>query len=136
MDGKAFAQRAPRVLLIEDGHAAARVAADCIRREGLSFVRERSALGARCAFRPGGFCLAVVDLGLPRSETDPRDADGFDVVAFLRSRDPALPVIVWTASVDPAKTERALTLDVEILDKADADGLRRAIRRAAERLGR
>ncbi len=126
-------ERPKRALLIEDGSTAARIAAGLIRGEGLTFVRERSALGARCAFRVcgvGGLCVAIVDLGLPRSETDPTDCDGFDVIDFLKTNDPGLSIVAWTASIDPQKTARARALDVDLLDKANVEGLGRAIRRS------
>jgi DNA-binding response OmpR family regulator len=80
----------PRVLVVDDDPTVAEVVSDYLGRAGLDVVQAddaASALAAAAATPPD---LALLDLMLP-------DADGLELLARLRERQPGLPVVLLTA---------------------------------------
>ncbi len=77
-----------RLLLVEDDDGIARPLEGALRREG--YLVERVRTGAEALEASDRIDALVLDLGLP-------DIDGLDVCRELRSRRPALPILVLTA---------------------------------------
>ncbi len=78
------------LLIIEDEHALAAALASVARRLGREAVVCASGRRGLEAAARGEFALALLDLGLP-------DMSGIEVLARLRERAPALPVVILTA---------------------------------------
>lgn len=101
----------PKLLIVEDDPALGRSIQrntrpyfDIIATESLETALEA------IEHRHAELAAAVVDIGLP-------DGSGFEVVEALRSRDRNLPVLILTASNDPATINRAHALRVEFVCK-------------------
>ena len=81
-------QEAVRLLVVEDDDGIARPLEAALRREG--YLVERVSTGREALDGADRADAVVLDLGLP-------DVDGLDVCRDLRSRRPALPILVLTA---------------------------------------
>lgn len=127
--------RLNRLFAVEDDNVAAFVLRMVATELGIGFVRAGSARLASLTFRPRGFVLAVVDLGLPEDTSpDSGDADGLDVLGRIRDADPELPTIVWSASANRERIDAANSLGARFVDKAEGrDGIRRACVEALDR---
>jgi putative two-component system response regulator len=84
-------EHALSVLLVEDDHAFAELAAQVIREalDGARVVVARDAASAAELCRGSMWSLAVLDHGLP-------DGDGLDVLRTLRESSPRLPILMLT----------------------------------------
>jgi DNA-binding NarL/FixJ family response regulator len=116
-----------RILVVED-HAAVReaiVAALC--REPTLSVHEAGSL-ADALTMLGSIDLAILDLNLP-------DGNGADLIDDLAAVNPDAKVVVFTASIDPVRTELALERGATVvLDKlADFDALLATVKRLQRR---
>lgn len=79
-----------RVLLVEDDPLIGSGLEQGLKQEGFAVDWAQNADAATLALRTTSYGLLLLDLGLP-------DKDGLAVLAALRRRDDALPVIVVTA---------------------------------------
>ena len=79
-----------RVLLVEDDLAIAQPLARALEREGHDVQVAAEGKSALAQVRAGNQDLVVLDLGLP-------DLDGLEVCRTLRSEDPRLPILIFTA---------------------------------------
>lgn len=84
-----------RALLLEDGGTCAAAAHAVLASFGFRVVHRRSAKAAKAACL-ARFALYLVDVGVPASESG-GEGDGLAFVAWLRAREPAARVVVWSA---------------------------------------
>jgi serine phosphatase RsbU (regulator of sigma subunit) len=113
------------VLLVEDDEGDARLVEDELaeRLPRARIARSRTLEEALSALGPAVDCV-LLDLGLP-------DASGMDAVARLRSRGPAIPLIVLTGLDDEAAGIAAVEAgaqDYLVKGNVDGDHLSRSIR--------
>jgi CheY-like chemotaxis protein len=90
-----------KVLLVEDNDAFRTTLRDTLRREGYSVVEESNgdrALAAVVTLSPD---IVILDHHIP-------GLMGIDLLRAVRKRRPDLPVVLMSASVDPATVEQAL----------------------------
>lgn len=105
--------RAPRVLLVEDDLALARVVMTMFERHRLEVVHARTGREALEASQKTEPDLLILDIGLP-------EGDGFSVVNWLRQHDRLrlVPLIVYTVrDLDPSDRERLKLGVTEFLTK-------------------
>ncbi len=94
----------PHLLLLEDDPAIARTVAYALGREGFSVEHVMLVSEARTKLaQPDGYAAALLDVGLP-------DGSGFDLCRELRSRWPALPIVLLTARGE--EMDRVLGLEL------------------------
>lgn len=84
-----------RALLLEDGNTCAAAARAELVAHGFRVVHQRSAKAAKAACLTR-FALYLVDVSVPASERG-GEGDGLAFVAWLRAREPAARVVVWSA---------------------------------------
>lgn len=114
-------------LIVEDDEVAARSMARVLGRYGPTRTAGSVAAATALLARPGVWLGILADVGLP-------DGDGLEVVAQVRARDSAVPILVLTGAVDPARANRAQELDAEFAFKPlSAANLDRFSRRALAR---
>ncbi len=94
-------QDTPRVLLVEDDPALARVYAQYLRDESLDVEISTCGQDALKALRNALFSVILLDLHLP-------DISGFDVLADVHANCPIIPVVVITAQGSIEKAVRAM----------------------------
>ena len=105
--------RAPRVLLVEDDPALARVVMTMFEEHGIQVIHAQSGREAIEASQNANPDLLILDVGLP-------EGDGFDVVKWLRQQDrmARVPLVIYTAKDLDASDRERLTLGVtEFLTK-------------------
>jgi two-component system OmpR family response regulator len=78
------------ILLVEDDHMLGRVLTAALGQEGWRVVRHEDARSAQAALVDHGFVAVLLDLGLARGS-------GLDVLATMRERHDATPVLIITA---------------------------------------
>jgi serine phosphatase RsbU (regulator of sigma subunit) len=123
--GRTIAHEEIGVLLVEDDEGDARLVEDELaeRFPSARILRSHTLGEALAALGPTIDCV-LLDLGLP-------DASGLDAVARLRSRMPAIPLIVLTGLADEAAGAAAVAAgaqDYLVKGNVDGDQLARSIR--------
>ncbi|MFZ1154719.1 MAG: SpoIIE family protein phosphatase [Solirubrobacteraceae bacterium] len=123
--GRTVAHEEIGVLLVEDDEGDARLVEDELaeRLPRARIARSRTLKEALSALGPAVDCV-LLDLGLP-------DTSGLDAVARLRSRAPAIPLIVLTGLDDEAAGVAAVEAgaqDYLVKGSVDGDQLARSIR--------
>jgi two-component system OmpR family response regulator len=78
------------ILLVEDDHMLGRALTAALGQEGWRVVRHEDARSAQAALVDHGFVAVLLDLGLARGS-------GLDVLATMRERHDATPVLIITA---------------------------------------
>jgi two-component system OmpR family response regulator len=78
------------ILLVEDDHMLGRALTAALGQEGWHVVRHEDARSAQAALVDHGFVAVLLDLGLARGS-------GLDVLATIRERHDATPVLIITA---------------------------------------
>ncbi len=96
-----MAKDSPRILLVEDDPALARVYAEYMRGESLEVEISSCGKDALKALRHALYSTIVLDLHLP-------DVSGYDVLANVRQNCPAVPVIVITGKGSIEKAVKAI----------------------------
>lgn len=96
---------APRVMLVDDDDALARMVSTLLSREGLQPVRFNAGVPALNALKTDEFVLAILDLNLP-------DMTGFDLLREVRKQRSAaaLPIVMLTGSTDERDLVRGFEL--------------------------
>ncbi len=97
-------------LLVEDDALGARAMARILQRYGPVRTADSVAAATALLGSPGTWLGILADVGLP-------DGDGLEVVAQVRACDSAVPILVLTGAVDPARANRAQELDAEFAFK-------------------
>ncbi len=72
--------------------------------------------------------LVILDIKMP-------GMDGMEVLRRIKARDPALPVLLFTAYTEPEEGARALGADGYLVKSADLQGLRETVARLCRRPG-
>jgi len=95
-----------RVLLVEDDPMLSTAYARALGADGFEVTPVQSGEGALSALSEADYDVLILDIGLP-------GIDGFAVLARLRGRDRALPVVVLTARDDADCRHRAFGLGAD-----------------------
>ncbi len=104
-----------RVLVVDDEPLILRAYARALSRAGFAVTTADDGLEATALFLAGGFDVVVTDLLMPR-------LSGVDLAQRVRAHDPAVPVIVVTATLDSTQVARARAMGVAaVLAKPLAD---------------
>jgi CheY-like chemotaxis protein len=120
VDGRSSA----RIIVAEDDAAMRALVVEALRKDGYDVCAVAD--GASLLDRLGGplsrpFDLIITDIRMPA-------CDGLSVVASLRAKECAIPVILMTAFGDAAARDSARRLDAVLLDKPfELDDLRTAV---------
>src|SRR5947209_5337898 len=101
-----MAEKAARLLVVEDERNLALTLVERLKKEGFEVVHASTAADARLEIESRKFDLALLDIGLP-------DQSGFEVAAFLRSSQPAAAIIFLTAFSSPEHRVKGLELGAE-----------------------
>jgi DNA-binding response OmpR family regulator len=101
-----MADKAPRILVVEDERNVALTLVERLKKEGFEVVHASTGADARLEIGQRKFDLALLDIGLP-------DQSGFDVAAFLRKAQPATAIIFLTAFSSPEHRVKGLELGAE-----------------------
>lgn len=119
-----------RILLVEDEAALRDSMQKLMARRGFEVLAAASAEDGLDLLEQQPFDLVIADVGLPGST-------GIDLLTLVKARYPFVPVIVMTASEDPAIVVEALHggADRYIIKPFDAADLEREIRTGLERGG-
>lgn len=96
----------PILLLVDDEPAVHEALAPILQLEGFSVCGAASLDGALRAVEVGCFDLVLADLSLRGS----RGSEGFQLLAALRERRPAIPVALFTARATPEVVAEAYRL--------------------------
>jgi DNA-binding response OmpR family regulator len=103
-----------RILVVEDDPSVAQVVADALRLEGHDVLVALDGGEGLSVLETSVVDGVFLDLVMP-------GLDGLTVLSRIRSRHPTLPVVILSAHVDTAETERARELGaVEIITKPTA----------------
>jgi CheY-like chemotaxis protein len=92
-----------KVLLVEDNDAFRTTLRDTLRREGYSVVEESNGDRALTAVVTQTPDIVILDHHIP-------GLMGIDLLRAVRERQPDLPVVLMSASVDPTTVEQALAM--------------------------
>lgn len=112
-DGIQIARRSGCILLVDDVRETRMVIRTLLLRNGHSVREAEDGQAAWETFRadPGAIDLILTDLAMPRM-------DGLTLVGKIRAVNPAIPVLMLSASIESASVETALDLHVtEYLNK-------------------
>jgi two-component system, OmpR family, response regulator len=92
--------------------------------EGIEFTEARS--GAEALERTAGeaFDLVLLDQRMPPGP------DGIDVAEALRARGAAMPIVLYSAYLDPSVAQRAADLGITTVEKGEPDKLVATVRTA------
>lgn len=96
----------PRILLVEDDRVLAAALDLALTMDGFKVIAVGTGEEALDALSSAEYSVLVLDIGLP-------GIDGFEVLARLRGKGQALPVIVLTANDDPASRTKAFSLGTD-----------------------
>jgi CheY-like chemotaxis protein len=100
----------PRVLVIDDD-AGVREAVSCLLAEfGYDCQTATDGRSGLVRFDEGGWDLVLTDLAMP-------EMSGWEVVAAIRQRAPAMPIILITGLRDPDVMQRASEWRLRVLPK-------------------
>jgi len=111
------AERARRILLVDDDRRLLRALADLLQGHGHAVLSAASGAEALALFDPAAVDLVVTDLGMP-------GMTGWEVAALVKSRAPHIPVFLltgWGETV--AADERSRYVDRVIAKPVSADAL-------------
>lgn len=101
-----MAEKAPRLLVVEDEKNVALTLVERLKKESFDVVHAATAADARLEIDGRKFDLALLDVGLP-------DESGFEVAAYLRKAQPATAIIFLTAFSTPEHRVKGLELGAE-----------------------
>jgi signal transduction histidine kinase/putative methionine-R-sulfoxide reductase with GAF domain len=117
-----------RVLLVEDDHEVRNTLAQLLMLDGHSVDRAADGMEALALFQPGVYDVVCSDLGMP-------GMNGWELIAQLRTRDPALVTMLlsgWGAQIDPAEA-RARGADFIVAKPIDIEELHNALIAASQK---
>ena len=125
-----------RLLLVEDDRMIGEGLRAALKLEGHAVDWVRDATAARATLASERFDLVLLDLGLPAAPGGP-PADGLDLLAGLRQRRDATPVIVLTARDAPGDRVRGLDTGADdyLVKPFELDELYARIRAVMRRQG-
>ncbi len=110
-----------RVLHVEDDADVRRITA-MILENSVQIVAATSLREARDLLKNGHFDLAILDIGLP-------DGNGLDLLPLLGACDPAVPVILFSAS-EPSSQQARSVIATLVKSRTDNQTLRETIQRS------
>jgi two-component system KDP operon response regulator KdpE len=96
----------PKVLVVDDEPAIRRLLRTSLSAQGYQITEAESGAAALDALRRNAPDILVLDLGLP-------DINGLDIIAQLRGRGSAMPIIVLSARADEGGKVKALDLGAD-----------------------
>jgi DNA-binding response OmpR family regulator len=113
--------RQPRILVVEDDRHVRTLLRDLLATWGYEVDAAANGREGLALFDPGLYDVVLTDFAMP-------ELSGLDVVAGLRERDRAVPVIMFTGSLRDLDGE-GRRLGFRVLHKPlDIDGLRQVVR--------
>lgn len=79
-----------KILYVEDDEALGFVTSDALRQEGYDVDHQVDGLEAKKSFQSNSYDICIIDVMLPKM-------DGFELAAFIRSKNVQIPIIFVTA---------------------------------------